>query len=35
VIQNLRANLHPKLESYRDSWCPELNLAPMTPTLSP
>src|SRR5216683_2240791 len=30
VIQNLRANLHPKLESYRDSWCPELNLAHMT-----
>src|SRR5882724_2342544 len=29
VIQNLRANLHPKLESYRDSLCPELNLAPM------
>src|SRR5262249_24216582 len=35
VIQNLRANLHPKLESHRDSWCPELNLAHMTPTLSP
>src|SRR5205823_7123609 len=35
VIQNLRTNLHPKLESYRDSWCPELKLAPMTPTLSP
>ena len=35
VIQNLRANLHPKLESYRDSSCPELNLAHMTPTLSP
>src|SRR3979411_2106339 len=29
MIQNLRANLHPKLESYRDSLCPELNLAPM------
>src|SRR5205085_5817397 len=29
VIQNLRTNLHPKLESYRDSWCPELKLAPM------
>jgi hypothetical protein len=29
VIQNLRANLHPKLESYPDSCCPELKLAPM------
>jgi hypothetical protein len=29
MIQNLRANLHPKLESYPDSSCPELNLAHM------
>src|SRR5258708_3442595 len=29
MIQNLRANLHPKLESYQDSSCPELNLAQM------
>src|SRR5258708_21419563 len=35
MIQNLRANLHPKLESYQDSSCPELNLAQITPTLSP
>src|ERR1700694_2316437 len=34
VIQNLRTNLHPKLESYRDSSCPELNLAQMSSAVS-
>jgi hypothetical protein len=29
------ANHHPNLESHRDSTRPDLNLAPMTPTLSP
>src|SRR6202163_815548 len=34
MIQNLRTNLHPKLESYRDSSCPELNLAQMSSAVS-